>query len=86
MPEPVSLAPAPGDYRRAAALMLHHARQDNEGVSAVFSETAETGSPAQLIVALLSVFEAAQPALLTEEGQAWLAGVVANFARQQNIR
>lgn len=77
-------APGPGDRRRAAALMLQHVRRDPDGVADVLTDvladTAEADAPGQLIMALLYLTEAAQPQLRTDEGQAWLRQVVADYA------
>ena len=80
-----NLAPTVADARRAAALVVHHGRQDAAGCNAIISEvTSEDDSGAattRLLFAILELYQSVLPALHTERGLALLSAMVVDLAR-----
>jgi hypothetical protein len=54
------------DYRRATALIRHHAVGDQEGITAILVEGEAEDRGTQLLVALLGIFAFIQPLLRTD--------------------
>lgn len=54
------------DYRRATALIRHHAIGDQAGITAILKESTAEDRGTQLLQALLGVFAIIQPLLRTE--------------------
>lgn len=52
-----------GDYRRAAAIITHHARGDGDGVTAVLDEAAEAHRCKELLLAVLGLNQLMVPAI-----------------------
>lgn len=69
-----------GDLRRAAALTVHYGRSNDDGVKAVFAETAEAQRVMQLILAMLQMNDEIVPLLYTPDGLAILSRHVLRLA------
>jgi hypothetical protein len=80
MKNPVDVTPGAADYRRAAALIAHYGRNDNPGIGEIMAETAETGRPLPLILALLAVFNEVIPEMRTPLGMNLLSDYVLRLA------
>jgi hypothetical protein len=50
-----------GDYRRAAAIISHHARGDGDGVQAVIDDAAEKGRSTELLLAVVGLYQMVLP-------------------------
>lgn len=74
---------APGDFRRATALLAHYATADTAGVAEVWREAAEVGSWPGLTAAVVAAFFEIVPGLRTEEGVAALRQFAAAFAASE---
>ncbi len=70
--------------RRAATLLVHHARRDVAGVNDVIQQVREDDNPAEsttaLIFAVVQVFEGVVPMLFTDTGIRLLSTVVLDLA------
>lgn len=69
-----------GDERRAAALILHHARGDVAGITAVLTEADRAGRATQLILAVCNTFAYFLTELRTEAGQAVVQQAITRLA------
>ena len=69
-----------GDLRRAAALTVHYGRSNEDGVKALFRETAEQGRVMQLILAMLALNDEVVPLLYTDAGLTILSAHVMRLA------
>ncbi len=80
-----NLAPTVADARRAAALVVHHGRQDATGCNAIISEVmSEDDSGAattRLLFAILELYQSVLPALHTQQGLGLLSALVVDLAR-----
>jgi len=78
-------APTVDHTRRAATLLVHHARRDVAGVNEVIRQVREDDNPAEsttaLIFAVVQVFEGVVPMLFTDTGIRLLSTVVLDLAR-----
>lgn len=81
MTEPDDVAP---HTRRAALMMVHHARRDQDGVDEVIRQVREADDPGQattaLLFAVLRIFEGVVPMLHTETGIRLLSATVLAMA------
>ena len=79
------LAPTVTDARRAAALVVHHGRQDvdgcNEVIRQVMTEDDSGAATTRLLFAVLELYQSMLPALHTERGLALLSATVVDLAR-----
>ena len=71
--------------RRAAALWCHHVNRDVTGMNAVLTEAMEDpdqdhAGPTQLILGLLTVFEALLPLVHSQAGVSMIRGLVADLS------
>lgn len=57
-----------GDLRRAAALIVHYGRGNEDGVKALFAETSTVQRPVPLILAILALTDEIVPAIYSEAG------------------
>lgn len=80
MTDPVDVTPTPGDVRRAAALMVHHGRQDQDGLRAVVAEIAESKRVLPAMLALITLTEEVVPLLYTVDGMDLLSRHVIRLA------
>jgi len=69
-----------GDYRRAAALTLHHRQGNTAGVLAIIDETNNTGRGPQLLFATLDLHEQFISVLRTRDGINLMADYVHGMA------
>ena len=70
----------PADYRRAAALTLHHRQGSTAGVLAIVEETNTTGRGPQLLAATLDLHESFIATLRTRDGINLIADYVHGMA------
>lgn len=70
----------PGDYRRAAVVVLHHRRGNTEGLTAVIDETNDLDRAAHLLYATLGLHHAFIARLRTRDGINLLADWVHGMA------
>lgn len=56
----------PSDHRRALALIVHHSRNDIDGINATLEEAVNAHRATQLVVGLLQVFHCLVPELRTQ--------------------
>lgn len=79
------LAPTVVDARRAAALVVHHARRDVAGCNAIIAEIMsedDTGAATtRLLFAVLELYQSVLPMLHTERGLGLLSAMVVDLAR-----
>ncbi len=68
------------DCRRAAALVVHHARADVEGINAILREAAEADRVTPLFLAVLDLYQAMLPELRTETAMKLLSVWVTRIA------
>jgi hypothetical protein len=68
------------DCRRAAALVVHHARADIAGINYILQEAAEADRITPLFVAVLDLFQTLLPELRTETAISLLSTWVAKIA------
>lgn len=68
------------DCQRAAALVIHHARADLDGINAVLQEAAEADRATQLYLALLDLYQYLVPEVRTELGMKMLGDTVTRLA------
>lgn len=61
------------DHRRAAALIVHHGRGDNDGLNAIIGETATERRPTELLIAVVDLYQQIVPAVHTELGIQFLS-------------
>jgi hypothetical protein len=73
-------APAPADYRRAAALMRHQYRGDTLGWNAVMEEADQLGRISAMVIAIVEMAGHAPEPLATPEGMAGLQAVAQGMA------
>jgi hypothetical protein len=70
----------PGDFRRATALLAHHAAGDRDGMAEVWREAAEVDSWPGLAAAVVAAVFEINPALRTPEGIAALRELARSYA------
>jgi hypothetical protein len=70
----------PTDLRRAAALIVHHSRQDVAGINSILIEAGEENRNSELLLALLHLYQALMPHVHTELGLRLLEGIVLDLA------
>ena len=58
----------PSDHRRASALIVHHSRNDIDGINTTLEEAVNERRATQLVLSLLEVFSYLVPELRTELG------------------
>ncbi len=79
------LAPTVADARRAAALVVHHGRQDVDGCNAIITEIMsedDTGAATtRLLFAVLELYQSVLPMLHTPRGLGLLSAMVVDLAR-----
>jgi hypothetical protein len=68
------------DCRRAAALVIHHARGDVDGINAILQEAAEADRVTQLFIAVLDLYQTLLPELRTQVAIGLLSNWVAKIA------
>ncbi len=68
------------DCRRAAAIVVHHARVDVEGVNAILREAAEADRVTPLFVAVLDLYQTLLPELRTPAAMKLLSAWVTRIA------
>ncbi len=68
------------DCRRAAAIVVHHARSDVEGINAILREAAEADRVTPLFVAVLDLYQTLLPELRTEPAMKLLSVWVTRIA------
>jgi hypothetical protein len=56
-----------GDFRRAAALIAHQARSDGTGVMAVLNDAADAKRCAELVLAIVHLYELVVPQLTDDD-------------------
>ncbi len=81
-------APTVDHTRRAATLLVHHARRDVAGVNEVIRQVREDDNPDEsttaLLFAVVQIFEGVVPMLFTDTGIRLLSTVVLDLAGQDN--
>jgi len=74
--------------RRAALLLVHHARRDRDGVNEVIRQVREDPDPAEsttaLVFAVVEIFEGLVPMMFTDTGVRLLSTVVLDLAGQDH--
>lgn len=73
----------PGDVRRAAAFLVHTARQDDDGLAAVLIEASEAGRSVPMTIALAGLFVELLPELRTPSGMSLVRESVAMLASME---
>ena len=68
------------DCRRAAAIVVHHARADLEGINAILQEADECDRVTQLFLAVLDLYQTLLPELRTEVAMKLLSAWVSRLA------
>ena len=68
------------DCRRAAAIVVHHARADLEGINAILREAAEADRVTPLFLAVLDLYQTMLPELRTEASMKLLSAWVTRIA------
>ncbi len=72
------------DHRRAATLLVHHARRDQDGINEVIRQVQDAEDPGQATTALLfsvvQIFEGLVPMLHTETGIRLISAAVIELA------
>jgi hypothetical protein len=68
------------DCRRGAALVVHHARGDVDGINAILQEAAEADRVSDLFIALLDLYQTLVPELRTELAIKLLSATVTKIA------
>lgn len=68
------------DLRRAAALIVHYGRNNEDGVKAIIAETSDAKRPVPLILALLTLTDQVVPALYTDLGMSLLSAHILKLA------
>ena len=58
----------PSDHRRASALIVHHSRNDIDGINTTLEEAVSERRATQLVLSLLHVYGLLVPELRTELG------------------
>ncbi|WP_035780025.1 hypothetical protein [Arthrobacter sp. H14] len=71
------------DHRRAASLIIHYGKTDNEGINAILTESMDAGRVVPLIFAILSVYDQLGDELRSDVGQAVLSSVIHDLAGQE---
>lgn len=71
---------AAGDYRRAAAMIVHHARRDQPGQNAVVTEALQADRLGNLLQAVLHLYEQMLPELRSPLGLQLLSSKVVELA------
>lgn len=64
----------PDDHRRAAALIVHHARFDLDGINAVLDDAG--GRETELLYSILTLYSQIIPEIKTPLGQSFLSDYV----------
>lgn len=82
MTEQITLQPA--DHRRAAALVVHFGHGDSGGMAAVFRETNECQRLTELMLGVLSLYDAVVPELRTDLGMQLMSAHVLRLAGMEN--
>lgn len=72
------------DMQRAARVLYSHSRDDFDGINAVLTETRADKRGSHLLLALLDLYDATLPELLSEPGRRWLDAVVAALVAQED--
>ncbi len=72
-----------GDYRRAAAIITHHAQGDNMGVVAILNDAAKHQRCAELVAAILGLYELLVPNITDDSVLQRLTQLAATWAGQE---
>lgn len=75
-----------GDYRRAAAAVAHYGQDNFAGINEVMREASEAGRGAQLLVAVLGLYDTIVPELHTPLGMDLLSSYVYRMAGMEQGR
>ena len=71
------------DMQRAARVLDCHGRDDVDGINEVLTETRADNRGAQLLQALLDLYDAVLPEILSEPGRRWLDACIASLIKQE---
>lgn len=71
------------DMQRAARVLDCHGRDDVDGINEVLTETRADNRGSQLLLALLDLYDAILPELLSQPGRRWLDACVASLVEQE---
>ncbi len=71
------------DFRRACALVVHHRNRNTDGCNAVLAEVNDTDRIAELIFAVLDLYEKLIPILHTEIGVSVLNQLILDMAARE---
>ncbi len=74
---------APSACRRAAALLVHHANQDGQGIAAVLQEVADSDEGVALVMGLLNLYDVLLPELRTPAAIAMMQDFTARVAARE---
>jgi hypothetical protein len=73
-----------GDYRRAAAIIAHHARGDGDGVNAILADAANHKRCSELVIAILGLYELAVPHITDDNVIATIQQLALTWAQTEN--
>ncbi len=73
----------PTACRRAAALLVHHANQDGQGIAAVLEEVDDSDEGVALVMALLELYNLLLPELRTPKAIAMMQDFTARVAARE---
>lgn len=74
------------DYRRAAVAVAHYGQDNFTGINEVMREASEAGRGAQLLVAVLALYDTIVPELHTPLGRDLLSSYVYRMAGMEQQR
>ncbi len=73
----------PSACRRAAALLVHHANQDGQGIAAVLQEVDDSDEGVALVMGLLNLYDLLLPELRTPAAIAMMQDFTARVAARE---
>ncbi|OBB18550.1 hypothetical protein A5761_08690 [Mycolicibacterium setense] len=86
LPIPVNPDTEGADVSRAAQLLDAHGRGDTDAINHALQSAATAGRPAELVLALLDLFDHLIAELSCEAGIDWLQRCITSFATEENQR
>ncbi|MFV8233695.1 hypothetical protein [Mycolicibacterium fortuitum] len=86
MPIPANPDTEGGDVSRAAQLLDAHGRGDTDALNQALQDATKAGRPAELVVALLGLYDHLLAELSCEAGIDWLERCITSFATEENQR
>lgn len=73
------------DFRRACALVVHHRNRNTDGCNVVLQEVNDTDRIAQLIFAVLDLYQQLIPVVHTEIGVCVLNQLIMDMAAREEV-